>query len=93
MKKKKPIKKSSKKKTTAANLEGRFDANEDVSDYFDIENAEMEPSGKQKVLLDLPQWSIKELDREARRQGITRQSLMKVWLIERIDQLRKPKAS
>lgn len=41
-----------------------------------------------RVNLDIPAWAIKELDREATRRGITRQALMKTWLIDKIDALK-----
>ncbi len=41
-----------------------------------------------RVNVDIPVWAIKELDREADRRGITRQSLIKTWLIDRIDSLK-----
>lgn len=40
-----------------------------------------------RVNVDIPVWAIKELDREATRRGITRQSLIKTWLIDKIDAL------
>jgi hypothetical protein len=68
-------------KTTTDNLEERFDANEKVLDYFDTESA------TRRINLDIPGWAITFLDREAKRRGITRQSLIKSWLIDRIDSL------
>ena len=41
-----------------------------------------------RVNLDIPTWALKELDREADRRGITRQALIKMWLIDRIDALK-----
>lgn len=41
-----------------------------------------------RVNVDIPLWAIKELDKEAGRRGITRQSLIKTWLIDRIDALK-----
>jgi len=38
-----------------------------------------------RVSLDLPVWAIKELDKEAGRRGITRQSLIKTWIVDRLD--------
>jgi hypothetical protein len=38
-----------------------------------------------RVNVDIPVWAIKELDREADRRGITRQSLIKNWLVDKID--------
>lgn len=41
-----------------------------------------------RVNVDIPIWAIKELDKEASRRGITRQALIKTWLIDRIDNLK-----
>lgn len=51
------------------------------------ENTRLRESGEwtRRVNVDIPVWAIKELDREANRRGITRQSLIKTWLIDRID--------
>jgi hypothetical protein len=76
-------KKSSTKKarTTAENLESRFDRGEGVLDYFETEN--------KRVGVDLPPWAIEALDKEAARRGITRQALIKTWLVDRLDLLEK----
>jgi len=61
---------------------------------YDYEKEDQEttlkPDGDwtKRVNLDIPVWAIKELDREAARRGITRQSLMKTWLIDKIDSIR-----
>ena len=71
--------------TTARNLEEKFERGESVLDYFETEN--------KRVGVDLPPWAIKALDREAARRGITRQALIKTWLVDRLDLMEKPKAS
>jgi len=38
------------------------------------------------VNVDFPQWVVDALDREANRIGITRQSLIKMWTVERLEQ-------
>jgi hypothetical protein len=78
MKKKSSTKKS---RTTSENLEGRFDRGETVLDYFETEN--------KRVGVDLPPWAIAALDKEAARRGITRQALIKTWLVDRLDLLEK----
>jgi hypothetical protein len=40
-----------------------------------------------RVNVDIPVWAIKELDREAVRRGITRQSLIKTWLVDCLDKI------
>ena len=82
MRKKNSIKKRS---TTAGNLEEKFERGESVLDYFETEN--------KRVGVDLPPWAIKGLYQEAARRGITRQALIKTWLVDRLDLLEKQKAS
>jgi hypothetical protein len=69
---------------TAEEFDRRFDDGEDISDFLDWDRArrpEMEP---RRVNVDLPSWMIAELDKQASRIGVTRQSIIKVWLSERI---------
>ena len=82
MRKKNSIKKGS---TTAGNLEEKFERGASVLDYFETEN--------KRVGVDLPPWAIKGLDQEAARRGITRQALIKTWLVDRLDLLEKQKVS
>jgi len=71
-------------KTTAKNLEQKFDAGEDVSDYFDWSKATRPGLKKDRINLDLPQWIVEKLDRHARKAGVARQALVKVWMVERL---------
>ena len=73
-----------KPKTTAQNLESRFDAGEDVLDYFDTAKAARINHAKSRVNLDLPQWMIFSIDRVAGRNGLARQSQIKAWLADKI---------
>lgn len=45
-----------------------------------------------KINLDIPVWAVKELDKEAERMGVARQALIKMWVVEKIDQVRAKKA-
>ena len=76
-------KKSSKEITTAENLEKRFDGGEEILDYFQTENA------VRRVSLDIPSWAIEKLDKEADRRGITRQALLKTWIVDKLDALQE----
>jgi hypothetical protein len=71
-------------KTTAQNLESRFDAGDNVLDYFDATTALRRNLTPQKVNVDFPAWVVKDLDKEADRLGVARQSLIKVWIVERL---------
>lgn len=74
----------SKQQTTAQNLESRFDAGEEVLDYFDATKAVRINHAKARVNLDLPKWMIQRIDRVAGRNGLARQSQIKAWLADKI---------
>lgn len=69
---------------TAEELDRRFDDGEDISLYLDWSEAARPGLEQKRVNVDLPVWMISSLDREAKRVGVTRQSIVKVWLSERI---------
>ena len=76
---------SGKKTATAEELDRMFDAGEDMGDYFDFASARRPGLEIKRVNVDFPQWMIARLDREAKRRGVTRQALIKMWLADRID--------
>jgi hypothetical protein len=69
---------------TAEELDRRFDDGEDISLYLDWSKARRPLLQQRRVNVDLPAWMIDSLDIEAKRIGVTRQSIVKVWLSERI---------
>ncbi len=75
-------------RTTEENLLERFDAGEDVLDYFDMERGERPNLELKRVNVDFPTWMVEALDDEARRLGINRQAVIKTWIAERLDRVR-----
>jgi len=75
-----------KKKNTisAEEFDKRFDQGEDITIYLDWDNARKPGLEQKRVNVDLPVWMIKSLDNEAKRVGVTRQSIVKIWLAERL---------
>jgi hypothetical protein len=75
-----------KKKNTisAEEFDRRFADGEDVSDFLDWDGAKRPGLDQRRVNVDLPVWMIGSLDLEAKRIGVTRQSIVKVWLAERL---------
>ena len=69
---------------TAKELDRRFDDGEDISAYLDWSKATRPGLEQRRVNVDLPSWMINSLDTEAKRIGVTRQSIVKVWLAERL---------
>lgn len=69
---------------TAEELDRRFDDGEDITEFLDLDQAFRPNLEQRRVNLDLPNWMIACLDQEAKRVGVTRQSIMKAWMSERI---------
>jgi hypothetical protein len=63
-----------------------FDAGEDVTSQLDMSAARRPGLEQRRVDVDFPEWMIAALDREARRLGVSRQSIIKVWIAERLEQ-------
>ena len=75
-------------KVKASKFDQEFDAGEDVSRYLDMSKARRPGLEQRRVNVDFPVWMIDSLDREAARLGVPRQSLIKVWIAERLEWLR-----
>lgn len=69
----------------AKNFDKKFDeGKEDVIDDLDLSTARRPNREQKRINVDFPTWVVDSLDREAARIGITRQSIIKVWLVERL---------
>ena len=71
------------KKLTAEEFDRKAQAGEDLADQFDWDKA------SKTITVDFPIWMLTALMMEAKRQGIGRTALIKVWLTERLDSLKK----
>jgi len=69
----------------AEEFDQAFDRGEDVSSALDVAAARRPGVEQRRVNVDFPVWMIESLDREARRLGVTRQSIIKVWIAERLE--------
>ena len=73
------------KKITAEELDKKFDDGEDISEYMDLSTIRRPNKKLKRVNIDFPEWVVASLDREATRLGISRQSLVKMWIAEKIE--------
>jgi len=73
-----------KKYITAAEFDEKFDAGEDLSVHYDLENAVRPGLEQRRVSVDFPVWMVQKLDMVARRLGVTRQSVIKVFISEKL---------
>ena len=70
----------------AKDLDKKFDAGkEDIIDALDLASLKRPNQTPRRVNVDFPEWMISSLDKEAARLGVTRQSIIKVWLAERLE--------
>ncbi len=69
---------------TVEEFDARFDRGEDVSDYVDWAHARRPGVEPRRVNVDFPGWMVDGLDREARRLGVSRQALIKLWIADRL---------
>jgi hypothetical protein len=69
----------------ANELDKRFDEGQDISDQLDLAAARRPNREQRRVNVDFPAWMVESLDREAKRLGVTRQSVIKVWIAERLE--------
>ena len=65
----------------------QFDKGVDITGLLDISSAKRVLQEQKRVNVDFPTWMIESLDREAGRLGVTRQSIIKIWLAERLEAL------
>ena len=69
----------------AKKFEADFDKGKDITDGLDLSKVNRPNQVQKRVNVDFPTWMIESLDREASRLGVTRQSIIKVWLAERLE--------
>lgn len=72
-------------KTKAEDFDRRFDEGEDVTSDLDLAKRRRPGLEQRRVNVDFPSWMVDALDREAKRLGVTRQSVIKMWLAERLE--------
>ena len=71
----------------AKDFDEKFDNDEDILDCLDLSKAKRVLQDQKRVNVDFPVWMLESLDKEASRVGVTRQSIIKVWLAERLEKL------
>ncbi|MBW4624837.1 MAG: BrnA antitoxin family protein [Brasilonema octagenarum HA4186-MV1] len=69
----------------AQEFDEKFDNGEDVTSYLDLSTVRRPGYEQRRINVDFPIWMIEALDREAARLGVTRQSIIKVWIAQRLE--------
>ncbi len=73
-----------KKYITAKEFEEKFESGENLRSYLDLDQASRPGLEQKRVIVDLPIWMVEKLDKVAKRLGVTRQSVIKVFISEKL---------
>lgn len=68
----------------AKEFDKTFDSGGSVQKYLDVEHAIRPGQEQKRVNVDFPVWMVSRLDKEAQRLGVPRQSLIKIWIAEKL---------
>jgi hypothetical protein len=71
----------------ASELDEKFDEGQDISEFLDLSQAKRPGQEQKRVNVDFPVWMIHRLDKEAKRLGVPRQSIIKIWIAERLQKV------
>jgi len=69
----------------ASDFDKKFDDGEDIAPWLDLKRATRPDLEQKRVNVDFPMWMVHSLDKEAARLGVTRQSLIKLWLADKLE--------
>ena len=73
----------------ANEFDKKFESETDIVSSLDLSKAKRPMLDQKRVNVDFPLWMIEAMDREANRLGVTRQSIIKIWLAERLEQINR----
>jgi hypothetical protein len=68
----------------ADEFEKKFDENKNITEHLDLSKLKRPKQEQKRVNVDFPLWMINLLDKEAKRLGVPRQSIIKIWISERL---------
>ncbi len=71
----------------ASEFDKKFDKGENIAGHLDLSKARRPEQEQKRVNVDFPLWMIQLLDREAKRLGVPRQSIIKIWVAERLEKV------
>jgi hypothetical protein len=69
----------------ASEFDKKFDQGADITKYLDVSKSRRPGQEQKRVNVDFPTWMIRLLDKEAKRLGVPRQAIIKVWIGERLE--------
>lgn len=73
-----------KKSITTQEFDKLFEEGKDITEFLDLKTAKREELETIRVSVDFPKWMIQKLDQQAMKLGVTRQSIIKFWISEKL---------
>lgn len=73
-----------KKSITTEEFDSLFDEEKDITEFLDLKSAKRSGLETRRVSVDFPEWMIRLLDQQALKLGVTRQSIIKFWISEKL---------
>lgn len=69
----------------ASEFDQRFDTGEDITSLLDLSQARRPGMDSKRINIAFPAWMVQSLDKEAHKLGVTRQSLIKLWVADKLE--------
>jgi hypothetical protein len=73
-----------KKSITTQEFDALFEEEKDIVEFLDLKSAKRGGLETRRVSVDFPEWMIRMLDQQALKLGVTRQSIIKFWISEKL---------
>jgi hypothetical protein len=70
--------------TKASKFDEKFDDGESIIEYLDLSKARRPAEEQKRISMEIPVWMVEKLDREAKKLGVTRDAIIKMWLAEHL---------
>lgn len=71
----------------ANDFDKKFDEGQDISDLLDLTKAQRPDLINKRINVDFPVWMVQLMDKESKRLGVTRQSIIKIWIAEKLKEV------
>jgi len=71
----------------AKEFDKKFETGRNILNDLELEKAVRPGQEQKRVNVDFPSWMVARLDNEAKRLGVPRQSLIKIWIAEKLQGL------
>jgi hypothetical protein len=71
----------------AEEFDKKFDENQDITGFLDLSATERPGHSSRRINVDFPVWMIQLMDKESKRLGVTRQSIIKIWIAEKLKEV------